>query len=69
MVCHLTLGEIYYGKKGVYTSKVFSGRTGCNNGVFGDPLRGTVKECRYEKTNIEDKHVIIRVNMRNIHKK
>ena len=48
-------GEIFYGMKGVYTSKVMSGRTGCTNGVFGDPLHGTRKECRYGKKNLKKK--------------
>jgi hypothetical protein len=46
--CRCT-GTIWYGKHNRWTSKSGrTGTTGCNNGVFGDPYGGTVKECRCE---------------------
>jgi hypothetical protein len=38
---------IQYGANGTYTYKVASDGVSCNNSVFGDPLRGTVKACAY----------------------
>ncbi len=41
------VATVYYGKNGKWTSKGgMKGKVGCNNRVFGDPLWGTVKECR-----------------------
>jgi len=40
-------GKVKYGKDDTWTEeKDVTGSIGCNNGVFGDPLFGTVKECR-----------------------
>ncbi|MEA1832125.1 AbfB domain-containing protein [Methylobacterium durans] len=36
---------VRYGANGVYATRTVSGSVGCNNGVFGDPLYGTVKSC------------------------
>jgi len=39
-------GQVRYGMDGVFTSwREVTGSIGCNNGVFGDPLPGTVKAC------------------------
>jgi len=39
-------GQVRYGMNGVFTSwREVTGSIGCNNGVFGDPLHGTVKAC------------------------
>jgi len=39
-------GQVRYGMNGVFTSwREVTGSIGCNNGVFGDPLYGTVKAC------------------------
>jgi hypothetical protein len=48
-VCSCTT-TVRYGENGVFTEKPAppSGTIGCNNGVFGDPLRGTVKHCHCE---------------------
>jgi len=39
-------GTIYYGKNGTWVNRKVAGSTHCSNSVFGDPLRGTFKECR-----------------------
>jgi hypothetical protein len=38
---------IRYGAKGTYTYKVATDGVSCANNIFGDPLRGTAKECSY----------------------
>jgi hypothetical protein len=38
---------IRYGANGTYTFKTATDGVSCNNSVFGDPLRGTVKACYY----------------------
>jgi subtilisin family serine protease len=38
---------VRYGANGIYAKAVFNGATACTNGVFGDPLYGTVKACSY----------------------
>jgi Flp pilus assembly pilin Flp len=38
---------IRYGASGVYVTLVLTNTTPCTNGVFGDPLYGTVKACYY----------------------
>lgn len=39
---------VLYGTRGVLTSRDVGGRgIPCNNGVFGDPLRGVRKHCSY----------------------
>lgn len=40
--------EVRYGAKGVYTTKVITNGTPCNNSVFGDPLPGVKKSCAYQ---------------------
>ena len=39
-------GTVYYGKRNAWYALKRNGETKCSNRVFGDPLRGTVKECR-----------------------
>ena len=39
-------GVVRYGMGGTWTQKEFNGSVGCDNGTFGDPLPGTVKECQ-----------------------
>ncbi len=39
--------EVRYGANGTYAYGIFSNGVSCNNGVFGDPLSGIVKECQY----------------------
>jgi len=47
------VATVYYGKNGRWTSRGgVSGSIGCNNGVFGDPIVGTFKECRYDVTGM-----------------
>jgi len=41
-VCH---GVIRYGAKGKFSYKKSEGASKCNNQTFGDPIRGTVKDC------------------------
>ena len=43
--------EVRYGANGNYSYGVFSNGVSCNNGVFGDPLYGTVKNCEYGGTS------------------
>jgi hypothetical protein len=39
-------GTIHYGAKGKFAKKRSNGKAmKCSNGVFGDPIRGTVKDC------------------------
>jgi hypothetical protein len=38
---------VRYGANGQYNYKVATNGIGCNNGVFGDPIRGPVKNCYY----------------------
>lgn len=38
---------VRYGANGIYAKGVFNGATACTNGVFGDPVYGTVKACQY----------------------
>merc|ERR1712139_297315 len=38
-------GAVTYGAKGKFRTKPAGGSIGCNNGVFGDPVPGTVKAC------------------------
>merc|ERR1712139_493171 len=38
-------GAVTYGAKGKFRTKHAGGSIGCNNGVFGDPVPGTVKAC------------------------
>ena len=40
---------VRYGRNGKYYYKDATGSIGCSNGVFGDPLGGTVKQCHYDK--------------------
>lgn len=40
--------EVVYGKNGTWTSGVYRDGVRCSNEVFGDPLPGVVKECRYK---------------------
>jgi parallel beta-helix repeat protein len=39
--------EVRYGANGNYSYGIFSNGVSCNNGVFGDPLFGTAKNCEY----------------------
>ena len=39
--------EVRYGANGNYAYGVFTNGVSCNNGVFGDPLYGTGKECEF----------------------
>ena len=39
--------EVRYGANGNYAYGIFTNGVSCNNGVFGDPLSGIVKECQY----------------------
>ena len=39
--------EVRYGANGNYAYGIFSNGVGCNNGVFGDPIYGTAKNCEY----------------------
>ena len=39
------VGEVMYGKGVKYVRKAAIGSISCTNGVFGDPLVGTFKEC------------------------
>ena len=43
--------EVRYGANGNYSYGVFSNGVSCNNGVFGDPIYGTVKNCEYGGTS------------------
>jgi YVTN family beta-propeller protein len=49
--CTLPSGRVatvYYGASTSYFSRTnVSGTLACNNATFGDPLRGTIKSCRY----------------------
>lgn len=38
---------VRYGANGIYAKGVFNGATACTNGVFGDPVYGTVKACSH----------------------
>jgi thermitase len=38
---------VRYGANGIYAKGVFNGATACTNGIFGDPVYGTVKTCSY----------------------
>lgn len=38
---------VRYGSNGIYAKGVFNGATSCTNGIFGDPIYGTVKRCSY----------------------
>jgi thermitase len=38
---------VRYGATGVYAKGIFNGATACSNGIFGDPVYGTVKTCSY----------------------
>ncbi len=43
-----TTATVYYGENGSYAVKpAQTGTVACTNGNFGDPLRGTVKQCFY----------------------
>ena len=43
-----TAATVWYGANGVWAVKTgISGSIGCNNAVFGDPIFGPVKACRY----------------------
>ena len=39
--------EVRYGANGNYAYGIFTNGVSCNNGVFGDPLSGIVKECQF----------------------
>ncbi|MES2831656.1 MAG: PilC/PilY family type IV pilus protein [Pseudomonadota bacterium] len=45
--CTLPAGtwEVRYGENNKYVTRFSSSSIGCNNGVFGDPILGTVKHC------------------------
>ena len=43
--------EVRYGANGNYSYGVFSNGVSCNNGVFGDPIYGTAKNCEYGGTS------------------
>ena len=46
-------GKVKYGKHQTWTAeRNVHGSIGCNNGVFGDPLYGTVKECHCMPTGM-----------------
>lgn len=39
-------GIVRYGAGGSWVQKELRGSVGCDNGTFGDPIHGTVKECQ-----------------------
>lgn len=43
---------VRYGANSTYVTKVMSGKVACNNTTFGDPLKGTVKHCDYQKAPV-----------------
>lgn len=42
---YLGRAKVFYGAKGRWASRVADNGIDCNNGVFGDPIRGVVKAC------------------------
>jgi len=42
--------DVRYGANGFYVYKTLSNGTPCTNGVFGDPIYGTVKQCHIKAT-------------------
>ena len=38
--------EVRYGANGSFVYRTLTGGTACTNGVFGDPLYGTIKQCQ-----------------------
>ena len=43
--------EVRYGANGNYSYGIFTNSVSCNNGVFGDPIYGTAKNCEYGGTS------------------
>lgn len=37
---------VRYGVNGIWTTRTFTNGVSCTNGVFGDPVPGTVKSCQ-----------------------
>jgi hypothetical protein len=54
--CTLPAGvvtTVWYGAGTSWTSRMYvSGSIGCSNAVFGDPISGTFKSCRYDPPGI-----------------
>jgi prepilin-type N-terminal cleavage/methylation domain-containing protein len=47
--CSFTgMANVRYGANGSYFYKILTNGTPCTNGIFGDPLVGTVKQCYYQ---------------------
>ncbi|MFT5686635.1 MAG: hypothetical protein ACI8RZ_007591 [Myxococcota bacterium] len=44
---------VFYGAEGGWVSKPVNNGTSCSNGVFGDPLVGTVKSCYIEPSRTD----------------
>ncbi len=44
--------EVRYGADGVYAYKTLTDGTGCDNGVFGDPVPGVPKSCYISNINL-----------------
>jgi hypothetical protein len=50
-VCAFTgTTEVRYGANGSYVYQTLTDGTPCTNGVFGDPVIGTLKQCAIERT-------------------
>jgi type II secretory pathway pseudopilin PulG len=43
--------NVRYGANGSYFYKILTNGTPCTNGIFGDPLVGTVKQCHYQSAS------------------
>merc|ERR1719161_428277 len=41
--------DVKYGARDKWVTRTFTGGTMCTNSVFGNPIRGTVKECYYRR--------------------
>ena len=45
--------QVRYGANGAYSYRTLSNGTSCTNGVFGDPIFGTAKECHFGAASTE----------------
>lgn len=45
---------IRYGKNGIWVEGTFTDEVACSNSVFGDPLKGTRKECQTASYSLDD---------------
>ncbi len=44
--------QVRYGANGAYAYALATTSIGCNNGTFGDPIPGVVKQCHYSDTSV-----------------